>query len=461
MPGDGVDKEALKAKMAASKAKLAKLKLAQKRKALAAKVAAKLAAAKAADTASGAAPASGTAPDATPPPAAATAPPRTSSTAAPTRALAPSQTPAAEFVGEPSLPRGRAATRGRRRAFRFLPKGALTARLRRQREAAAAAATETGETDKRFDDFHVVGEGAGAVEWWDADIGPNTLDNLVEHPVPIPPPVVGAGAGATKVRMTARERQKLRKRKRKELEEERQVRIRLGLEKPPPPKVKLSNMMRVLGIEAVADPSAVEARVRAETNARIQAHLDRNAAAALTPEQRKAKEKAKRMEDTSQHVAVAVFRVEYLDAVAWRASIAANAKHYNLTGTVLTGPYAVVVVEGGPKGIGKFTRWMTQKVKWTDVTLVAHDVAKRAEKRAAQRAAGVPDLELEAAETNLNEASIAANACSLIWLGWVRRRAFSAFTFEKGGTLASGRAFLKFKNCEHYLDVAARVGPSS
>ena len=36
-----------------------------------------------------------------------------------------------------------------------------------------------------------------------------------------------------------------------------QDKIKLGLMKPPPPKVKMSNLMRVLGPEAVADPSRV------------------------------------------------------------------------------------------------------------------------------------------------------------------------------------------------------------
>ncbi len=47
-----------------------------------------------------------------------------------------------------------------------------------------------------------------------------------------------------------------------EREKEKQELIRQGLLDPPKPKVKLSNLMRVLGTEAVLDPSAMEKQVR-------------------------------------------------------------------------------------------------------------------------------------------------------------------------------------------------------
>ena len=54
----------------------------------------------------------------------------------------------------------------------------------------------------------------------------------------------------------------MRKQRREEREKEKQELVRQGLLEAPPPKVKLSNMMRVLGTEAVADPTALEAQVR-------------------------------------------------------------------------------------------------------------------------------------------------------------------------------------------------------
>lgn len=46
--------------------------------------------------------------------------------------------------------------------------------------------------------------------------------------------------------------------------------MRQGLLEAPKPKVKLSNMMRVLGSEATADPTAVEAQVRQQMEDRAQ-----------------------------------------------------------------------------------------------------------------------------------------------------------------------------------------------
>ena len=60
----------------------------------------------------------------------------------------------------------------------------------------------------------------------------------------------------------AQERKKIRTQKRMEREKEKQELIRQGLLDPPKPKVKMSNLMRVLGTEAVLDPSAMEKQVK-------------------------------------------------------------------------------------------------------------------------------------------------------------------------------------------------------
>jgi U4/U6 small nuclear ribonucleoprotein PRP3 len=72
--------------------------------------------------------------------------------------------------------------------------------------------------------------------------------------------------------LTAQERKKLRRRKRSEKEQQKQDRIKLGLQAPPPPKVKLSNMMRILGDEQVVGPSEVEREVRRQVEERIVGH---------------------------------------------------------------------------------------------------------------------------------------------------------------------------------------------
>ncbi len=69
------------------------------------------------------------------------------------------------------------------------------------------------------------------------------------------------------------ERKKLKTQRRNEREKDRQEMIRQGLMEPPKPKVKISNLMRVLGNEAVADPSAMEAQVRAQMEEREQVRI--------------------------------------------------------------------------------------------------------------------------------------------------------------------------------------------
>ncbi|MGH0134461.1 UNVERIFIED_CONTAM: hypothetical protein FKN15_013549 [Acipenser sinensis] len=73
------------------------------------------------------------------------------------------------------------------------------------------------------------------------------------------------------------------------------------------PPVRISNLMRVLGTEAVQDPTKVEAHVRAQMAKRQKAHEEANAARKLTTEQRKEKKAKKLKEDLSHGVHIAVY----------------------------------------------------------------------------------------------------------------------------------------------------------
>ena len=108
--------------------------------------------------------------------------------------------------------------------------------------------------------------------------------------------------------LTKKERKKMRKQNRSEIQKEYQEKIRLGLLPPPEPKVRMANLMRVLGTEAVQDPTKVEAHVRAQMAKRQKAHEDANAARKLTKEQRRDKKIRKIKEDTSSGVVVSVYR---------------------------------------------------------------------------------------------------------------------------------------------------------
>ena len=104
------------------------------------------------------------------------------------------------------------------------------------------------------------------------------VTHYVEHPVPVEPPAEPPAPPPQPLPLTKRERKKLRTQRRLAAEKERQDQIRCGLMPPPPPKVKISNLMQAMKDDAVADPSAMEAKVRAEMAQRIQNHEMRNQA---------------------------------------------------------------------------------------------------------------------------------------------------------------------------------------
>ncbi|NWJ07117.1 PRPF3 protein, partial [Crypturellus undulatus] len=142
--------------------------------------------------------------------------------------------------------------------------------------------------------------------------------------------------------------------------------------------VRISNLMRVLGTEAVQDPTKVEAHVRAQMAKRQKAHEEANAARKLTAEQRKAKKIKKLKEDISQGVHIAVYRVRNLSNPAKKFKIEANAGQLYLTGVVvLHKDVNVVVVEGGPKAQKKFKRLMLHRIKWDEQTSNTKGEGKR------------------------------------------------------------------------------------
>ena len=111
----------------------------------------------------------------------------------------------------------------------------------------------------------------------------------VEHPRPIEPPAEPAPPPPQPLKLTQKERKKLRTQRRLATEKNRQDMIRQGLLEPPKPKVKMSNLMKVLGSEATQDPTRLEMEIRSAAAEREQAHVDRNIARKLTPAERREK----------------------------------------------------------------------------------------------------------------------------------------------------------------------------
>lgn len=156
---------------------------------------------------------------------------------------------------------------------------------------------------------------------------------LVQHPVPVKP--IGGDKGvalALPMYMTKEERKKLRRTTRKQRELEKRDKMMMGLIPAPEPKFKLSNFMKVLGDQAVADPSKVEMKVLQQMQQRVLNHEMRNQAAKLTPQQRKEKRLRKLQEDTSRAVHVAVFRVKDFSNLKYRFKVDVNAQQRFLSG---------------------------------------------------------------------------------------------------------------------------------
>ena len=281
------------------------------------------------------------------------------------------------------------------------------------------------------------------MEWWDDYIVNRATDvdeddlivndvvtNLIEHPTQIAAPgETNAEDPVLGTYMTKKERKKLRRMNRREALKDEQEKIRLGLVPAPEPKVKLSNLMRVLGTDAVQDPTKVEKHVRQQMAKRQKAHEQANAARKLTTEQRKDKRIRKLKEDTSNAVHVAMYRVASLRDPAKKFKIEMNSKQLYMTGcTVMHPDINVVIVEGGPKAQRKFNRLMTIRIKW--------DEDKKGKK-----------LEEPSAD-------MAGKLCELIWEGHSGNHHFGNMTFKQCTTDEEALEFFRKHGVEQYWKLA-------
>ncbi|XP_073703073.1 U4/U6 small nuclear ribonucleoprotein Prp3 [Garra rufa] len=286
------------------------------------------------------------------------------------------------------------------------------------------------------------------IEWWDSYILPSHIElsahanfddvemhgvtTLVEHPIQMAPAVDTDKPVTLGVYLTKKEQKKLRRQTRREGQKELQEKVRLGLMPPPEPKVRISNLMRVLGTEAVQDPTKVEAHVRAQMAKRQKAHEEANAARKLTAEQRKEKKVKKLKEDLSHGVNIAVYRIRNLHNPAKKFKVEANANQLYLTGTVvLHKDVNIVVVEGGPKAQKKFKRLMLNRIKWDE-----------------------PNSKREEPQDSDDEGSRKNNKCTLVWEGTAKERSYGEVKFKQCPTENMAREHFKKHGTEHYWDLA-------
>lgn len=352
------------------------------------------------------------------------------------------------------------------------------------------------------------------VEWWDArlladkttygiDVNNNNADTsscpelksgritfLIEHPVLLEPPGEGSPPPPQPLIMTKKELKKMKTQRRMAREKERQDLVRQGLLEPPPPKVKISNLMRVLGSEATADPTAIEAEVRKQIAERKAAHEDANLARKLTPAELRVKKirkllgvkgptatiatatvrggedgryngeaaagaAAQQQQPAVRQTHVGVYKIGDLTNPKLRFKVDICAKELHMTGcAVHCGKYWVVVVEGNPKPIRKYEKLMTNRIKWNGSEDDDDDRNDNGE------GDGGMMMDVDGGgEGHGGERKREKNYCHLVWQGMVAAPSFNTFkgdSNERGvGVERSvlGRQYFERHKVVHYFDL--------
>lgn len=306
-----------------------------------------------------------------------------------------------------------------------------------------------------------------SVEWWDeafvvdgdyARIGdpagvkfttPDTIiTEYIQHPVPIEPPQDQNTPAMKPMYLTSKEQKKLRRQRRMADLKERQAKERLGLIPAAPPKVKKANLMRVLGEEAVKDPTAVEARVNREIMERKQTHLEANEERKLTKEQRHEKISATQERDAAKGIHLVVFRISSLANGQHRFKINKNAEQLSLTGTCIMHPkFNLVIAEGGEQSIRQYRKLMMNRIDWTE------NAPSR--QHGSQNGALRHWLQAEDEGGSLKDLSL--NELKLVFEGQIKVRAFKKWGSRVCETDAEVREILSRHKMENFWSLAKSI----
>ena len=310
----------------------------------------------------------------------------------------------------------------------------------------------------------------------------------IQHPVPILTPAQLAAREALKnkpptLHLTKAEQKRHRKLRRAERLREQQDLQAAGLIPPPEPRLTLSNYMKVLGDQAVIDPSKMEAVVMSQIQGRKLKHDQMNAERKLTKEQKSAKHAKKLQEDTTQSVHVALFYVKDMSHPYHRTKVDLNAQQNGITGGVLecisgngeggggsSSSLALVIAEGGEKAVKRYVRLMTVRMKWKGEEFYEYDdddndyemdhVGQENDEDddddddddgGNERGTGgdttAKNTKKERKKFNPN------NECELIWSGMAVKRAFHTFMFQSAESTIVARKILEAKGVAHYWDL--------
>merc|ERR1712137_1010783 len=370
--------------------------------------------------------------------------------------------------------------RPRRKTFRFLEAGSLVKRemriLRKMQEKALGMDKEKERKGKKEEDKRekeheedtnkqesgirkiepkvLRREPIPDVEWWDTpflreiegqkrvytEVSVEKITPYVEHPVPIKIMNEKEVPDAAMMHLTPKERKKLRRLKRQERTQEIRDKIKMGILQPPPPKVKMSNLMRVLGDEAVADPTTVERKVRQQVEQRRKEHEQRNEARKLPAEERKQKKKQKWLGENDSILQALVFKIRDLTNKRHLFKIDMNAQQFHLTGSCITCPGVtnIVVIEGGPRAVKRYRKLMMRRIRWSEDQARDDDDGGDSDDSENVTAPKIQDH------------------CVLIWEGTVKQRSFKNWKVTHARSEAEARKTLADRGAEHYWEMLAR-----
>ncbi|CAI7608924.1 unnamed protein product [Penicillium glandicola] len=301
------------------------------------------------------------------------------------------------------------------------------------------------------------------VEWWDAglvdgsdydaindpqNIKFDTINSYVQHPIELEAPQDKHMPAQKPMFLTPKEQAKIRRQRRMADLKEQQAKIRLGLEEAPAPKVKKSNLMRVLGEQAVKDPTAVEARVTREIADRKEAHEMANEERKLTKEQRREKLAAQQEKDASLGIFQSVYRIDSLASGRNRFKIGKNAEQNNLTGMCVMHPrFNLVIVEGGQHSINNYRKLMLNRIDWT-------------ENPGSDRVpADSPEAQVSWLSTEDDKGEprdFTANTCNLLWEGQAKGRSFKRWF----GAHSAAKEALSRAKMENFWTLAKSAKPA-
>lgn len=282
------------------------------------------------------------------------------------------------------------------------------------------------------------------------------ITSYIQHPILLDPPSDSKPFKAKPLPLTKAESKKLRRQNRMTELKEKQAKVRLGLEEPEAPKVKKSNLMRVLGEQAVRDPTAVEARVNRELAERAQKHDDTNEARKLSKEDRVEKAKNNADADAAKGLSVCVYRIGSLAYGKNRAKILMEAKWcHDLTGVLLTNPRCcVLVVEAGSHTTTRFKKLMLRRINWTENVLPNPALQLEDETEKPERERGPLPEWLSPRDAEGKAKDLSDNSCELLWEGEAKDRRFRRWNQRDCATEGEARQTLERNKFETIWQMA-------